>query len=204
VFDIHHKPCGLTSLSSQHLSQGHKDQHKPRKKLSWALNNIWSKIWECAAKWRTGQRPVHQDEHQANRPLSSFFRVRSAIIHQIVRWANGTTVTWRQSSCAKSKQWWTVRGRAQSRGVRAHRTCPMWHQIVRCNYRTKAPTVVRSKPQRACWRGTHRTVISTCPVCPSPADSANDYEVVGGYKYPPTTSFNGIKVLWSSYSIQKQ
>jgi hypothetical protein len=25
------------------LSQVHKDQHKPRKKLSWGLNQVWSK-----------------------------------------------------------------------------------------------------------------------------------------------------------------
>jgi hypothetical protein len=31
VFDIHHKPRGLTSLSRCYLSQVHKVQHKPRK-----------------------------------------------------------------------------------------------------------------------------------------------------------------------------
>jgi hypothetical protein len=33
VFDVYHKPRGLTSLPSCHLSQVHKAQHKPRKKL---------------------------------------------------------------------------------------------------------------------------------------------------------------------------
>jgi hypothetical protein len=32
VFDVHHKPHGLTSLPSCHLSQAYKVQHKPRKK----------------------------------------------------------------------------------------------------------------------------------------------------------------------------
>jgi hypothetical protein len=35
VFDVHHKPRGLTSLPSCHLSQAHKVQHKPTKKVSW-------------------------------------------------------------------------------------------------------------------------------------------------------------------------
>jgi hypothetical protein len=35
VFDVHHKPRGLTSLPSYHLSQVHKVQHKPTKKVSW-------------------------------------------------------------------------------------------------------------------------------------------------------------------------
>jgi hypothetical protein len=37
VVDVHHKPCGLISLSSYHFSQVHNIQHKPRKKLSWGL-----------------------------------------------------------------------------------------------------------------------------------------------------------------------
>jgi hypothetical protein len=35
MFDVHHKPRGLTSLPSCHLSQVHKVQHKPTKKMSW-------------------------------------------------------------------------------------------------------------------------------------------------------------------------
>jgi hypothetical protein len=35
VFDVHHKPRGLTSLPSCHLSQVHKVRHKPTKKMSW-------------------------------------------------------------------------------------------------------------------------------------------------------------------------
>jgi hypothetical protein len=46
VFDVHHKPRGLTSLLRCHLSQVHKVQHKPRKKLSWELNKAWSKDLE--------------------------------------------------------------------------------------------------------------------------------------------------------------
>jgi hypothetical protein len=43
VFDVHHKPRGLTSLPSCHLSQVHKVQHKPTKNISWELYKVWSK-----------------------------------------------------------------------------------------------------------------------------------------------------------------
>jgi hypothetical protein len=43
VVDVHHKPRGLTSLPRCHLYQVHKVQHKPRKKFSWGLKQIWSK-----------------------------------------------------------------------------------------------------------------------------------------------------------------
>jgi hypothetical protein len=35
VFDVHHKPHELTSLSICHLSQVHKIQHKLTNKISW-------------------------------------------------------------------------------------------------------------------------------------------------------------------------
>jgi hypothetical protein len=54
----------------------------------------------------------------------------------------------------KSEQLWTVCGRSQSVEVRMAPYCPV-HRFQRSN---------RSKPQRACWRGTHRTVNSGCPV----------------------------------------
>jgi hypothetical protein len=43
VVDVHHNPRGLTSLSRYHLSQVHKDQHKPRKNPSWGLNLFGAK-----------------------------------------------------------------------------------------------------------------------------------------------------------------
>jgi hypothetical protein len=87
VVDVQHKPRGLTSLSRYHLSQVHKVQHKPRKKFSWEHNRIWSKTWECAAKWRTGHCPVHQALDQTNQPLPRIRRARSGIIHRTVRCA---------------------------------------------------------------------------------------------------------------------
>jgi hypothetical protein len=46
VVDVHHKPSGLITLPRCLLSQVHKVQHKPRKKLSWGLNKVWSKRLE--------------------------------------------------------------------------------------------------------------------------------------------------------------
>jgi hypothetical protein len=46
VVDVHHKPRGLTSLPRCLLSHMHKVQHKPRKKFSWGLKQIWSKRLE--------------------------------------------------------------------------------------------------------------------------------------------------------------
>jgi hypothetical protein len=40
VVDVHHKPCGLISLPRCLLSQVHKVQHKPIKKLSWGFNKV--------------------------------------------------------------------------------------------------------------------------------------------------------------------
>jgi hypothetical protein len=58
VFDVHHKPCGLTSLPSCHLSQVHKVQYKPTKKLNWEFNKVWSKDKDLWCQWRTGHYPV--------------------------------------------------------------------------------------------------------------------------------------------------
>jgi hypothetical protein len=87
VVDVHHKPCGLTSLPRCHLSQVHKVQHKPRNKLSWVLNNIWSKGLESVLP--VAHRTVSDAPSRAalNSSLSGFFRTRSAIIHWTVRCA---------------------------------------------------------------------------------------------------------------------
>jgi hypothetical protein len=65
----------------------------------------------------------------------------------------------RQRSTAKGVQ---CAVRSQKQQVRTHRTCPVCHQTVRCNYRT--PTVKRSKPQhRADVARTGQWTVS-CPV----------------------------------------
>jgi hypothetical protein len=129
VVDVHHKPHGLTSLSRCYISQVHNVQHKPRKKLSWGLNNIWSKTWECAEKWRPGQCPVHQAEQHSNQPLSSFFWARSFIIQRTCPVSQRSNDNLTPTVGCKREQY--------SAEVRAHRTCPVSHRTVRCNYKTK-------------------------------------------------------------------
>jgi hypothetical protein len=157
VVDVHHKPRGLTSLSRCHLSQVHKVQHKPRKKFSWGLKLIWSKTWECAAKWRTGQCSVHLAYDQVNRPLSGFFWGRSAIIHRTVRCApdmSDEPTEQRLSGANGRLQKWTFVNSAQQKSeCTGHVRCGTGLSGVATGQGFQRST--RSKPQRACWRGTH-------------------------------------------------
>jgi hypothetical protein len=75
--------------------------------------------------------------------------------------SNGHYAQW---STAKANSEVNSACRSHSREVRAHRTCPVCHRTVRCNYRKRLQRSTRSKPQWACWCGAHRTVNSTCPV----------------------------------------
>jgi hypothetical protein len=111
-----------------------------------------------------------------------------------VRWANRATVTWRQRSSTK----WTLYVRAQSREVRAYR-CGTGLSGATTGQRFQGSS--RSKPQRACWRGTHRTVNSGCPMHHQTVRCAHRQQ-----KLPmarkwleainiPTTSFNCIQVF---------
>jgi hypothetical protein len=81
-----------------------------------------------------------------------------------VWWANGATVTWRQWSTAVNSKNEQCASRCQA--AKSERT-----GHVRCATGLsgaargqRVPMVDRSKPQRACLRGAHRTVNSTCPV----------------------------------------
>jgi hypothetical protein len=93
---------------------------------------------------------------------------------------------------------------SQSRRQKAHRTvnsdCPVHHQTIRWARMTEL--------QRSNLNGwvtwlVHRTVpgrTPDCPVCPSTANLPNDHFGGWGYKYPPTTTLQGIKVF--SHCIQ--
>jgi hypothetical protein len=107
--------------------------------------------------WRTGQCPVHQAEQAANQPLSGIHRARSAIIHRTVRWVSGATANWRNGHLQKQIVNWTVRVRV--RAEKSERT-----GLSGATTRQRLQRSTRSKPQRACWRGAHRTVNSDCPV----------------------------------------
>ena len=88
-----------------------------------------------------------------------------------------------------------------------HRTvnsdCPVHHQTIRWARMTEL--------QRSNLNGwvtwlVHRTVpgrTPDCPVCPSTANLPNDHFGGWGYKYPPTTTLQGIQVFQPLHSIQE-
>jgi hypothetical protein len=73
-----------------------------------------------------------------------------------VRWANGATITWHQRSTAK------VNSAHQKSEHTGYVRCGTGLSGAATGQRFS--TVDRSKPQRACWGGTHRTVNNTCLV----------------------------------------
>jgi hypothetical protein len=93
----------------------------------------------------------------------------------------------------------TVRGQfaqSQSRRQKAHRTmnstCPVHHRTVRWPHMSD---LQRSNPNGWVTWLAHRTVY-----CPSTAAPPNGHFGGWGYKYPPTTTLQGIQV--SSHHIQ--
>jgi hypothetical protein len=111
----------------------------------------------------------------------------------------------RQRSTAKvNSEQCELHGQSQSRRQKAHwtlnRTCPVHHRTVRW---PSCQKLQRSNPN--CWVTwlAHRTVSGgapDCPVRPSTAASTNDHFGGWGYKYPPTTTLQGIQVF--SHCIQ--
>jgi hypothetical protein len=93
---------------------------------------------------------------------------------------------------------------SQSRRQKAHRTvnsdCPVHHRTVRW---TRLSELQRSNPNDWVTWLAHRTVsggASDCPVRSSTDSLPNDHFDGWGYKYPPTTTLQGIQVF--SHCIQ--
>jgi hypothetical protein len=85
------------------------------------------------------------------------------------------------------------------------------HQTVRCRKNTKLQRSTQLRTLTVGCRGgapDKEQCLSggtpNCPVCPLPAASPTAMEVVGGYKYTPTTSFISIQAVQTSHSIQEQ
>jgi hypothetical protein len=134
---------------------------------------------------------------------SGFWKWLSAIIHRTVRCvpcgatATAPTVGWQRYSadCAR---------RSQTRRQKAHETvnsdCPVHHRTVQWPHMSE---LQRSNPNGWVTWLAHRTVSTgtpDCPVHPSTAAFPNDHFGGWGYKYPPTTTLQGIQV--SSQHIQ--
>jgi hypothetical protein len=76
--------------------------------------------------------------------------------------------------------------------------CPVWHRTVWCSKTTDSSNgqLLRTLTDTLTWHASDNAQCLSggapdCPVRPSPAALANDYKVVGGYKYPPN-----YHILW--------
>jgi hypothetical protein len=136
----------------------------------------------------------------SNSPPSGFSKCHSAIIHQTVRCASGATATAQRSTPTETCKSATVRGQcaqSQSRRQKAHRTvnsdCPVHHRTVRWSQLSELQW---SNPNGWVTWLAHRTVSG------APIDRQPPQRHFGGwgYKYPPTTTLQGIQVL--SHCIQ--
>jgi hypothetical protein len=108
------------------------------------------------------------------------------------------TVTVNSADCAR---------RSQSRRQKAHQTvnsdCLVHHWTVR---RPHLSELQRSNPNGWVTWLAHRTVSGgapDCPVCPSTDNLPNGHFGGWGYKYPPTTTLQGIQVFQPTHPIQE-
>jgi hypothetical protein len=146
-----------------------------------------------------------------NLPPLGFWDCLSAIIHRTVRCASGATANYAngrlQKSTANSEQCNCVR-KSQSRRQKAHRTvnrtCLVHHRTVRWPTCQK---LQQSNPNGWVTWLAHRTVSGGAPDYPvrsSTADFPNGHFGGWGYKYPPTTTLQGIQAFTTPHSIQEQ
>jgi hypothetical protein len=101
-----------------------------------------------------------------------------------------------------------LRAQSQSRRQMAHRTvnrtCPVHHRTVRWPTCQK---LQRSKPNGWVTWLAHRTVsggAQDCPVRYTTTAFPNGHFGGWGYKYPPTTTLQGIQAFTTPHSIQEQ
>jgi hypothetical protein len=89
VFDVHHKPHELTSLPSCYLSQVHKLQHKPTKKISWGT--LQSLEQKQVLVQPVAHRTLSGVQAEATRELAAlgFSQSQSTKIHRTVRCVTG-------------------------------------------------------------------------------------------------------------------
>jgi hypothetical protein len=132
VFDLHHKPYGLTSLHSECFYQVHKVHIKYHKnELGNSTKFGAYKFW--CSQWRTGHCPVPRPKRLLNRPLSGFLRATALKF---------TGLSGAPPDCPVS-QWSNDQLRPRSTVVQSDRqkseqVCKVrTHQTVQCRKRTK-------------------------------------------------------------------
>jgi hypothetical protein len=178
-----------------------KVQHKPIKSPRKGSNKK-SKIQPKAALvWRTGLSGA-PGRSTPNLPPSGFWDCLSAIIHRTVRCStelsgvpSGATANCANGRLQKLQEQWTVRDCARRVRAGARRRTGQWTVIVRCTTWLSGGSTCQSSNDRTLtvgWRG-WRT--GQCLVRPS--TTAFPYVHFGGwgYKYPPTTTHQGIQVF---------
>jgi hypothetical protein len=149
--------------------------------------------------------------------LASFgFSVsHSAKIHRTVRCSTGLSGVPAEQRlpaptvvCNGYSEQCQLRAQNQSRRQMAHRTvnrsCPVHHRTVRWPTCQK---LQRSNPNGWVTWLTHRTMsggASDCPVRHTTAAFPNGHFGGWGYKYPPTTTLQGIQAFTTPHSIQEQ
>jgi hypothetical protein len=190
-----------------------KVQHKPIKSPRTGSNKKSKRQPKAALVWRTGLSGVPPDSVWCTREilseLLSFGNLgsHSAIIHRTVRCASEKWLTAPTVVC-KSLQW-TVNSATARAEVRAgaRRRTGQWIVTIRWPH--------KSEPQRSNPNGwvtwlAHRTVSGGAPDClvrHTTAAPPNDHFGGRCYKYPPTTTLQGIQVFsqhiqYKSYNIQ--
>jgi hypothetical protein len=123
VFDVYHKPRGLTSLPSHHLSQVHKVQHKPRKKADLGNQQSMEQRLEWCCPWCTG----HSSQAPSKLLTLGFFQ-------GTLRY-NSSDCPISQRSNGNLRQWSTAKDEQCTSKVRVEKSECTGH--VRCNYKTK-------------------------------------------------------------------
>jgi hypothetical protein len=154
VFDVHHKPRGLTSLPSCHLSQVHKVQHKPTKKMSWGtLQSLEQKQVLVQA---VAHRTLSGAQAKAPHDLAAlgFSQSHSSIIHRTIRCASDYPVSQRSNGQLRSTVDYADDGivnraqvRSQNCKVRTHRTVRYATRLSGAARGQRTSMVNRSKPQ---------------------------------------------------------
>jgi hypothetical protein len=182
MYDVHHKPYGLTSLASGYFYQVHKAHINIQRK--W-LEGILQNLEHTGSGVASGAADTIRCPGWAPRELAAlgFSRRSSTKIHRTVRCATGlsgetteqqsTSPNGRLRDCARSLQYQKL---DDSLRQQVTPDCPVCHQTVRCHKKTEDLYGQQFQTPTIDWRGTHLTVNSAvssappdCPMCPSTA-----------------------------------
>lgn len=166
MFDVHHKPYGLTSLPSECFYQVHKVNIQQK-----CIGEFY-KVWTIQVLVQlVAHRTLFDAQAEAPRELAAlgFSQSHSTKIHQTVWCVTGLS----GEPIAEHKSEVSL----QSQNAP---DCLVCHRTVRCRKKTEDFNDQQLQTPTVGWHGTHRTVNSAvsgappnCPVCLSTSKSAN-------------------------------